>query len=135
MEDADAIIMGRNTFEQALTFGDWPYADKKMIVMSNKGVEIPERLRQTVSVTSQTPALLLENLASQGVRQVYVDGGLTIQSFLREGLINELTITVIPVLLGSGKPLFASLKADIKLRHVFSKSYPFGFVQSKYAVE
>jgi len=135
MAKTDAIIMGRNTFEQALTFGDWLYGDKKMVVISRKGIEIPEMLKQTVSVSSQPPALLLENLASAGMRQVYIDGGLTIQSFLREGLINELTITVIPVLLGSGRPLFGSLKSDINLRHIFTKSYPFGFVQSKYAIE
>ena len=64
-----------------------------------------------------------------------MDGGQTIQSFLRAGLINELTITTIPILLGSGRPLFGALDADIHLMHIFTKPYPFGFVQSRYAVE
>ena len=105
-----------------------------VIVMTRRGIKIPEALRESVITSSEDPALLLNWLAFRGVHQVYVDGGQTIQSFLREGLISELNITTIPILLGSGRPLFGSLKADIHLRHIFTKTYPFGFVQSRYAV-
>ena len=134
MERTDVLIMGKNTFEQALTFGEWQYGNKQVIVMSRKGIKIPEALRENVIISAEDPALLLNWLAFRGTRQVYVDGGQTIQSFLREGLISELNITTIPILLGSGRPLFGSLKADINLRHIFTKPYPFGFVQSRYAV-
>ncbi len=135
MDKTDTMIMGRLTFEKALTFAEWPYADKMVVVMSRKGVTIPEVLAESVITSSEAPADLLNWLALRGVRQVYVDGGQTIQSFLREGLIDELNITTIPILLGSGRPLFGSLKADINLKHIFTKTYPFGFVQSRYAVE
>lgn len=134
MEKIDALVLGRNTFEQALTFGQWTYGEKKVIVLSRKGAKIPQALNQTVSVSAEEPAMLLKRLSSSCIHQVYVDGGQTIQSFLRDGLIDEITITVIPFLLGSGKPLFGSLPSDVALTHVFTKSYPFGFVQSKYLI-
>jgi dihydrofolate reductase len=135
MDKTDALIMGRITYEKALTFREWPYADKLVVVMSRKEVDIPEALSESVIASSESPAMLLDWLALRGALQVYVDGGQTIQSFLREGLIDELNITTIPILLGSGRPLFGSLNADIKLRHIFTRTYPFGFVQSRYAVE
>ncbi len=135
MDKIDALVMGRITFEQVLTFDKWPYGDKKVIVLSRKGIEVPRALDQKVTVTAETPELLLERLASERVRQVYVDGGQTIQSFLRAGLIDEITLTVIPILLGKGKPLFGSLRSDIMLKHVFTKTYPCGYVQSKYLLE
>jgi len=134
MDKTDALVMGRNTFAQALTFSEWLYSEKMVVVMSHKSIKIPEALKESVITSSEAPAVLLNWLALRGARQVYVDGGQTIQSFLREGLISELTITTIPILLGAGKPLFGSLNADIKLMHIFTKPYPFGFVQSRYAV-
>ena len=120
--------------EQVLTFSEWPYADKTVVVMSRKGVTIPEGLSEKVIISSEAPVDLLNQLALRGVRQVYIDGGQTIQSFLREGLISELNITTIPILLGSGRPLFGAFEADIHLKHIFTKAYPFGFVQSRYLV-
>lgn len=135
MDKTDALIMGRLTFEKALAFAEWPYADKLVVVMSHKGIKIPDALSGSAIASSDAPAMLLGWLALRGARQVYVDGGQTIQSFLREGLIDELNITTIPILLGSGRPLFGSLKSDIKLKHIFTKTYPFGFVHSRYAME
>jgi dihydrofolate reductase len=134
METVDVLVMGRHTFEQVLTFAEWPYGDKPVVVLSRSGVVVPEVLKPTVSATSEAPKLLLERLASTGAQHVYVDGGQTIQSFLSAGLLSELTITVIPVLLGSGKPLFGPLKSDVALSHLSTHAYPFGFVQSKYVV-
>jgi len=81
-----------------------------------------------------TRATCVERLSTQGVRKIYVDGALTIQGFLADGLIDDLTITVIPVLLGTGKPLFAQLSADVRLEHVETITFDFGFVQSRYRV-
>lgn len=134
METVDALVMGRNTFEQVLTFGEWPYGDKKVVVLTRKGVAVPEALRQTVSTSSEAPVSLAERLSSAGLQHLYIDGGQTIQSFLRGGLIDELTITAIPILLGEGKPLFGSVRQDVHLAHVSTHAYPFGFVQSKYRV-
>ena len=130
----DAIVMGRNTFEQVLTFGEWPYGDRRVVVRSRQGVVVPEGLRSTVSVSAESPEHLVKRLSAEGAQHLYVDGGQTIQSFLRAGLLSELTITVIPILLGTGKPLFGPLEADVSLQHVSTHVYPFGFVQNQYRV-
>jgi len=77
----------------------------------------------------------LAELAAAGVRRVYVDGGQTIQAFLRQGLITDMTITTIPVLIGQGIPLFGPLEQDIPLRHARTRAYANGLVQSEYSVE
>jgi dihydrofolate reductase len=87
-----------------------------------------------VSISSERPSDLYGRLAAQGARHLYIDGGLTIQAFLQAGLIDNLTITIIPILLGSGKPLFGPLKGDVQLEHLATKAYGFGFVQSQYRV-
>ncbi|NJO79853.1 MAG: dihydrofolate reductase [Cyanobacteria bacterium RM1_2_2] len=133
IESIDVLVMGRNTFEKVLSFGDWPYT-KPVVVLSRGQVSLPKSISQTVCVSSEPPSALVERLANSGAKHLYVDGGLVIQSFLREGLIDEITITVIPVLLGSGKPLFGTLGKEIELAHIATKAYEFGFVQSKYCV-
>ncbi|MBD0268730.1 MAG: dihydrofolate reductase [Cyanobacteria bacterium Co-bin8] len=130
----DVLVMGRNTFEKALSFGDWPYGSKPVVVLSRGSVSIPKAIADTVSASSEPPRALVERLAASGAKHLYIDGGLVIQSFLREGLIDEITLTLIPVLLGSGKPLFGNLDQDIELTHVATKAYEVGFVQSKYCV-
>jgi dihydrofolate reductase len=89
---------------------------------------------ENVSHSSKSPHDLTCQLTDNGIEHVYVDGGATIQGFLSESLIDEITITTIPVLLGSGIPLFGSIKADIKLSHLNTTAYDFGFVQTKYSV-
>lgn len=132
MDSVDTLVMGRKTFEQVLGFDPWPYAGKRVVVLSHRGVAVPDTLRTTVSVSAAAPAVLLDELAAAGAQQLYIDGGETIQGFLRAGLIDELIITTIPVLLGAGRPLFGAVAADLPLRHVRTLSWPFGFVQSHY---
>lgn len=134
IESVDVLVMGRNSFEKVLSFSDWSYGAKPVIVLSRRQVSIPSSLAQTVSVSSEPPRVLVERLAQNGAKHLYIDGGLVIQSFLREGLINEMTITMIPVLLGSGRSLFGTLDQDIELTHIATKVYEFGFVQNKYRV-
>lgn len=132
IDTVDALVMGRVTFETALSFGEWPYGQKPVYVLSRKGVSIPASLQETVQATSESPRELVKRLEAQGRNHLYVDGGQVIQSFLAAGLIQHLTITTIPVLIGSGKPLFGTLPHDLKLEHVATTSYPCGFVQSRY---
>jgi dihydrofolate reductase len=135
MSTVDTLVMGRNTFEQVLTFGEWPYGDTPVVVMSHRASPLPSNAPQTVTSSQETPTDLVARLCAQGKRHLYIDGGITIQSFLSERLINTLTITVIPILLGAGKPLFGSLPSDIPLSHVATRVYGFGFVQHKYRVQ
>lgn len=130
----DTLVMGRNTFEKVLTFGSWPYAEKRVVVLSSGSPTVPEELSPSVEVLSLEPPDLMSHLSETGTRRVYVDGGQTIQRFLRAGLIHELTITRVPVLIGSGIPLFGRLEDDVELEHAETKAFSSGLVQSRYRV-
>lgn len=135
MDSVDALIMGRKTYEQVLSFGAWPYGHTAVVVLSHNSISIPSHLPDTVTHSSESPHVLLKRLAAEGVQHVYVDGGSTIQGFLAESLIDEVTITRIPVVLGDGIPLFAPTGKDIQLTHVKTTAYDFGFVQTTYLIE
>ncbi len=135
MSTVDTIVMGRNTFEQVLTFDPWPFDGKSLMVLSSRPVAIPPQLAGSVSASADSPAVVVERLSALGRKHLYVDGGKTVQGFLEAGLVDDITVTTIPVLLGSGRPLFGQLPRDMKLALVSSKSWPFGFVQSTWRVE
>ena len=130
----DTIVLGRNTFEVVLTFDTWPYSGKKVVVLSSKPNAIPPHLTDYVEWLSLQPQHLVERLTAQGATHLYVDGGKTIQGFLNAGLIDELTITRVPTLIGTGVPLFGPLNRDIRLTHIATRQFENGFVQSKYRV-
>ena len=134
MAGVDALVMGRNTFEQVLTFGEWLYGLTPVVVLSRQLNALPANAPGTVSLSAEEPAALVAHLSAMGLNHLYVDGGLTIQSFLAAGLIDEITITLIPLLLGDGKPLFGKLPGDVKLELISSQAYEFGFVQNTYRV-
>lgn len=130
----DALVMGRNTWELARSFPSWPYGDKRVVVLSSRDVEIPEALANRVEHMSGTPREIVARLGASGVRHIYVDGGKTVQAFLNDGLIQRMVITRLPVLIGTGIPLFGPTPHDIRLRHVGTKAYENGLVQSEYEV-
>lgn len=134
MSTVNALVMGRNTFEQVLSFGEWSYGSTPVVVLSRQLKSLPGNVPATVSVSAGDPAKLVQRLSAKGLSHLYVDGGLTIQSFLAAGLIDEIIITTIPILLGEGKPLFGPLLGDVGLEHVSTIACDFGFVQSKYRV-
>jgi dihydrofolate reductase len=134
MATVDALVMGRNTYEKVLTFGGWPYGSKPVVVLSSKPVRIAPDIAGTVESMSGTPAEVVERLAARGYRHLYVDGGQTIQRFLNAGFIDRLIVTRVPVLIGEGIPLFGRVPRDIPLRHVATRSYPSGLVQSEYEI-
>lgn len=134
METIDALVMGRNTFEKVLSFGvDWPYK-KPVIVLSRNSINIPESLKDKVSHSSEPLQGLCATLESRGYKRLYIDGGVTIQRFLAAGLLDDMIISVAPVVLGSGIPLFSKTDKDIQLKLKQSKSFDFGFVQLSYDV-
>jgi dihydrofolate reductase len=131
MNDVDCIVMGRNTYEKVLEFDPWPFAGKRVVVLSSTLRSIDQ---SGAELSTESPAVLLQKLAAEGIKKVYLDGGKTIQSFLRDGLVNEITITRIPILLGSGLPLFGQMDASVHLQHSKSHAYANGFVQSTWFV-
>ena len=134
LKTVDAIVMGRHTYETVLALGHWYYGQTPLVVLSTRELAIPERLAATVEHWSGTPAEVVSRLAARDALHLYVDGGLTIQSFLRDGLIHRMVITRIPVLLGKGIPLFGELQHDVQLRHVDTRTFANGLVQSEYEV-
>ena len=132
MASVDALVIGRKTFEKVLTFGAWPYGDKRVVVLSSRPVDLSAAHGGVVEQMAGSPAEIISRLAAGGAQHLYVDGGITIQRFLREGLVHRLIITRVPVLIGEGIPLFGSLPRDLRLRHVATRHYPSGLVQSEY---
>ncbi len=134
MASVDAIVLGRKSFEKVLTLGPWVYGDKRVVVLSTRPVDLSAAIGGVVEQMSGPPADIVSRLAASGAHHLYIDGGITIQSFLRAGLIQRLVITRVPVLIGEGIPLFGALPRDTRLRHVATRHYPSGLVQSEYEV-
>jgi dihydrofolate reductase len=130
----DAIVMGRHTFEKVLTFGAWPFGEKRVVVLSSRPLDLSVVQGGRVEQMGGSPAEIVARLAESGAHHLYIDGGITIQRFLRAGLVQRLTITRVPVLIGDGIPLFGALPADVRLRHLSTRHFPSGLVQSEYEV-
>ncbi|HEV8360269.1 MAG TPA: dihydrofolate reductase family protein [Candidatus Thermoplasmatota archaeon] len=134
MASVDTLVIGRKTFEKVLTFDAWPYGDKRVVVLSHRPIDRSAARGGLVEQMSGPPADIVERLAASGAQHLYLDGGITIQAFLRAGLVHRLIVTRVPVLIGEGIPLFGALARDVRLRHVATRTYPSGLVQSEYHV-
>ncbi len=136
MARIDVLVMGRKTFETVLGFGAWPYPGKRVVVLSSTLTEndIPAALRDLVGIHAGPVPALVRELDAAGHGGIYVDGGRTIRSFLDAGFIDDITISRVPILIGSGIPLFGKLSGDIRLQHLCTKTFVSGLVQSSYRV-
>jgi dihydrofolate reductase len=133
MATVDALIIGRKTYETVLDFDAWPYGTKPTFVLSTRSLaQAP--LEAIVERMSGSPSEIVAQLDSRGVRHAYVDGGITIQRFLQAGLVQRLTITRVPVLIGAGVPLFGAIPRDIVLKHIATRQYASGLVRSEYEI-
>lgn len=130
MNDIDALILGRNTYEVVTSFDKWPYDGKRVIVLSN----ILTDVRKEAELFCGQLHDLVSTLHSEGTKHVWVDGGITVSKFLEAGLVDDITISVIAVVLGSGIPLFNTMNREHRCRLISSQSYPSGLVQLKYEV-
>tara|TARA_R110002050_G_scaffold141251_1_gene266278 strand:- start:32660 stop:33193 length:534 start_codon:yes stop_codon:yes gene_type:complete len=132
MTGIDALIMGRTTFEIVCGFDmEWPY-QIPVFVLSNSLTSLPEKFNGKVELVKGELTQILDHIHSKGFKNLYIDGGRTIQSFLREDLIDEITITLIPYLLGDGIPLFANLPKKLDFECVNSKIYLDKVVQNRF---
>lgn len=133
IESIDALVIGRKTFEKVLSFGvEWPYS-KKVFVWTKNPELIPFSLQDKVEAVSGCVAEILHTIYQKGYSSLYVDGGQTIQSFLREDSIHEIILTKVPVVLGGGIPLFANVPRK-RLFHKSTQVFDNGMVQSHYEV-
>ena len=131
-DSVDVVVIGRKTFEVVLTFGKWYYGKKPVRVLSSHPLDFASIQGGVVEQMSGEPAEIAAQLKAHGFKHAYIDGGITIQRFLAAGLIDRLVITRVPVLIGEGIPLFGPVPRDINLRHVATRTYRGGLVQSEY---
>jgi dihydrofolate reductase len=130
----DVIVIGRKTFDVVLAFPEWPYGKKHVVVLSSRPIDFSKIPNAVVEQMSGDPSAIVEKLSARGFHHAYIDGGNTIQGFLRAEAIQRLTVTRVPILIGEGIPLFGSLPRDVNLRHIATRSYNGGLVQTEYEV-
>lgn len=130
INNIDVIVLGRNTYEVVSAFAEWPYKDKKVIVLSRS----LQAVREEAELFSGQLPELASKLHSMGCKHVWVDGGVTVSKFLEAGLVDDITISIIAKILGSGIPLFSTMQKEHNCHLVSTQSYPSGLVQLKYDV-
>ena len=125
--------MGKNTYQIAVSAGvdKWPYQGKRVIVLSSSLTSVENQAETYYGDIVH----LVEKLYAEGIKRIYVDGGKTISQFLNQGLIDDITITIVPVILGSGISLFQNVLREFWYYLESVKNYPNGLVQSHYVYE
>jgi len=129
LSSIDALIIGRKTYEVAITVSD-PYPGKRVVVLSNS----LNSVRKDMELYRGDLAELLTKLHNDGIKHIWIDGGTTISQFLSCQMVDMMTLSIIPVILGSGIPLFHVIDKEIPCRVISSKSYPSGLVQLRYEI-
>ena len=132
MAKVDALVMGRKTYETVCSFeGDWPYA-KPVFILSRSLDTIAEEYRGKAELVKGSLTEILKQIHDKGYHKLYIDGGVTIQNFLKEDLIDEMTITTIPIVLGGGSALFSILPKELEFALVESKVFLNQLVRNRY---
>ncbi len=130
----DAMLIGRKTYETVLNFGGWGYGKKPVFVLSSHPLA-PAPAEAVIEHLSGDHAEICKTLEARGYQHIYLDGAYTIQEFIRAGLVDRLIVTRVPVLIGTGIPLFGEIPRDIRLKHIATRTYPSGLVQSEYEID
>jgi dihydrofolate reductase len=131
----DALVMGRSTYDVVRSFGvGWPIGTSPSLSLPAGLWMSHPNSRIGLKEWQARPEMWRKGSRPRGLYRLYVDGGKTIQGFLAADLIRRLVITQVPVLIGRGIPLFGPIPADIRLRHVETKAFESGMVQSEYAL-
>ena len=139
MKSIDCMIMGRKLMEVLSSFNlsleQWPYGDIRIIAISDTLNKVPKNLSKHIEIYSGSIPALITKLEKQGYKKAYIDGGITITNFFNLGLINEITLTLAPILLGRGIPLFGNFSKQIKLTDAKATAFPNNFIELKYKVK
>ncbi len=131
LSSIDGVILGRNTYEVAASVVDWPYLGKRIVVLSNS----LKNVREEAELFSGDVVRLVSRLHSDGIKHIWIDGGVTISQFLDLEMVDSMTVSVIPIILGSGIRLFNPIAKEQGCRLISSASYPSGVVQLRYEIE
>jgi dihydrofolate reductase len=128
----DVVVIGRNTYNFVVSYGQWLYGKKPVVVLSSRPIDFSWIRNGVVDQMAGDPAAIVAQLEARGFRHAYIDGGVTIQRFLAAGLLDRMIVSRVPVLIGTGMPLFGPLPHDVPLHHVASRTYRGGIVQDEY---
>lgn len=136
MDSVDALVMGSGSLRTVLGFGEWPY-QKPVIALSRTMTkqDLPEHLQDKIEFSTASPKALWSTLGERGYKRIYVDGGAIIRSFLKAGLVQDMKITMVPILLGEGIRIFGETEGDIDLELTSATSFPSGLVGLHYTVK
>ncbi len=127
----DALVMGRKTFEKVLSFDTWPYP-LPVFVLSSTLTAIPQHLEGKAELVNGDLHAIVNDLNDRWFKNLYLDGGQTVQSFMRKGLVDELIISRIPIVLGGGIPLFGALDEAQRFELVKNEAFKNGIVKTHY---
>lgn len=129
-DSVDTLVMGRKTWETALSFPSWPYTNKRCVILSKDTARAAPHGEEFFAGDL---AVLLDRLAAEGARRVYFDGGTIVGQALRDNVVDDVTLSLIPVLLGTGTPLAPGLTSDRRLHLTGHQVFASGLVQLRYA--
>ncbi|MBC7843756.1 MAG: dihydrofolate reductase [Gemmatimonadaceae bacterium] len=128
MESIDAVVLGRETYDAVRTFDTWPFTGKHVVVLTNRA--FTPAFGESTYAGALAP--LMQQLGEEGVARVYLDGGATIRQGLDESLVDDMTLSIVPILLGTGRPLFARGVPSTHWTLLHAESFPTGLVQLHY---
>lgn len=130
-DSVDTIVMGRKTYDTGIGFDAWPYAGMRCVVVSSDTARLSRHGEEFVSGDL---AAVFDRLGAEGAKRVYVDGGTVVAQALKAGLIDDVTVSIIPILLGEGTPLAPRIGGDVRLQLVEHRAFESGLVQLRYRV-
>jgi dihydrofolate reductase len=132
MVSVDGLVMARSNYETILSFEIRPHEKPVVVQTRTMGdADVPNQLKGHGHITNAMPLCLMDDFATDGWAHAYVDGGLVVQSFLRDRLMSGTTLSHVPILLGSGRPLFGALENDIDWKNLGTTAYALGMLHSK----
>ena len=120
IKSVDTVIMGKTTYDQVLTFGDYPYKDKKSFVFTRNSNQNKDENSEFVSDVKK----FVKDGFPNAVEHIWLVGGAEIIStFVNLGFVDEIILSIIPVVLGKGIPLFKNIEKEVKLELIKTTDY------------
>jgi dihydrofolate reductase len=126
----DTVIMGRKTYDKVLAFGiPFPHADKRTYIITHQDI-MP---MDNIIFYNKDIRTLISQLKTESGENIFVDGGAeVVNTLMKDDLIDEYIISIVPVFLGKGIPLFQPIRPEVKLKLTGSRPYEKGLVQLHY---
>jgi len=120
IKSIDTVIMGKKTYDQVLTFGDYPYKNKKSYVFTRNNEYSKDENTEFVNDAEK----LVKDIVTNSGKDIWLIGGAEIISaFVNLGFVDEIILSIIPIVLGNGIPLFKNIEKEVKLELIKTTDY------------